>query len=413
MVKQRHTRKTINRHNKKDLLKFARDNGLKVKTTMTKKILVDMIFRNKALRDKVPLKEKRKLTEKQKANLKKFGYKTRDRVLEESAKISKPIPVAAPSKPVKSAVKIDPKASNKNQPAPASLKQNPAKTNIGKQIAAKTKTQNPPQKAVIPKTLNIKEPITDFKTGEKKETKEVNTLLTKKDRRYRDKPSFSAHKLKQQLGGTQFDAKPSALDSHSRRLWKNRSLNARMKRTQLKEMLISTSKSTDTFDRAIFDRLTRKNKKEMGIAVAHSKRNADRKFDATLDELDSEIKAIDRTTSAVDKTAEMIKLVGLLNSGAITQEEFKVRIDRLKLAKDTSGDRQDINNWRDTKIEQLDRQLRAGRINQEEYDKKKDIIQRQFINKINDLEGKVEKKKAQPINNENNNGEMRRRLQVE
>ena len=66
------TKKVIKRHLKKDLLKIAKDNGLDVNKKMTKNVIVDKIFKNKSVRSKVPLKEKRPLSEKQKANLARF-----------------------------------------------------------------------------------------------------------------------------------------------------------------------------------------------------------------------------------------------------------------------------------------------------------------------------------------------------
>lgn len=63
------TRKEINRYKKADLLRIARDAGIACKGKMLKRELVDCIFKRKDLRSSLQVPEKRKLTEKQKANL--------------------------------------------------------------------------------------------------------------------------------------------------------------------------------------------------------------------------------------------------------------------------------------------------------------------------------------------------------
>lgn len=63
------TRKMINRHSKNSLLEFADEHGLEVNNKMGKSSIVDMIFKNKDVRDKLTMKEKRPLTENQKKNL--------------------------------------------------------------------------------------------------------------------------------------------------------------------------------------------------------------------------------------------------------------------------------------------------------------------------------------------------------
>ena len=63
------TRKEIGRYNKADLLRIARDSGIACKGKMLKRELVDCIFKRKDLRSSLQAPPKRKMTEKQKANL--------------------------------------------------------------------------------------------------------------------------------------------------------------------------------------------------------------------------------------------------------------------------------------------------------------------------------------------------------
>ena len=328
MSGKRITRKIINRHSKKYLIDFAKSNGLKVNKSTSKKIVVDLLFKNKSLRNKIPVKEKRKLSDKQRKNLERFRFKkTQNKEVAESSTVRAPVPSATIDPPQKTKVKIDPTASNKNEPAPPTLKQDPAKTKINKVIASKTITQKKPPKAIVPKTLPIKEPVVDFKTGEKKTKSNVDTLLTKKDKRYRDKPSFIAEKLHSQLGGTVFDAKRSTLDSHSYRIQKRIRENARVRRTRIKEQLISTNKTTDRFDRKVFNNITVKNKKGMKVAVARAKRNSQLFPDVDL--IDEELELLQTTTSNTTRIEELLKIQNLKNGGFITEAEYQAKIRKL------------------------------------------------------------------------------------
>jgi hypothetical protein len=66
------TKKEINRYKKNDLLKIAKDNGIEANRKMSKRELVNKVYKNKSLRKSLKAPEKRKLTEKQKANLAKY-----------------------------------------------------------------------------------------------------------------------------------------------------------------------------------------------------------------------------------------------------------------------------------------------------------------------------------------------------
>ena len=71
----KHTKKELKRHSKKDLLGFARNSGIVVKNSVSKNSLVELVYKNKSLRESIPIKEKRKMSEKQLANLAKFRFK--------------------------------------------------------------------------------------------------------------------------------------------------------------------------------------------------------------------------------------------------------------------------------------------------------------------------------------------------
>lgn len=68
------TKKELNRFKKADLIRYVKDAGLPCNTKMSKAVLVECAFKHKELRKNLSqsIPEKRKLSEKQKANLNKF-----------------------------------------------------------------------------------------------------------------------------------------------------------------------------------------------------------------------------------------------------------------------------------------------------------------------------------------------------
>ena len=81
------TRKELNRFLKKDLMKIARDNNMPCNSKDSKRNLVDCIFKNKDLRKSLTAPPKRVMSEKQKANLKRFrlgkGFKNEEKIKQE------------------------------------------------------------------------------------------------------------------------------------------------------------------------------------------------------------------------------------------------------------------------------------------------------------------------------------------
>ena len=325
------SKKSINRHSKNDLLKFALDNGIGVRKSHSKRSIVEAIFKNKSVRDTLPLKAKRIMSAKQKANLNRFRFKkSTTKEQDDSAVVSKPIPVAAPSKPnPKSSVKIDPTASNKVEPVPASIKQNPSNTNKGKAIAEATPQEKMKPKASVDKFLKGKELITDIDTGEVKGGK-VKGLLTKIDKQTRDKASFHAERLHQQLGGTNADAKRMrAVDSHTQRLLNRTSINKGLIVVKKKGYRSSTSKSSDDFDRNVLNRHSKRNKKIIAQAVRRAKGQQDKTFDGQLDSL-GEPTPLQSGASQLDKVNRLLLLQAQLDAGLITPEQFKQKLAEIQ-----------------------------------------------------------------------------------
>lgn len=324
------TKKELNRYKKAELLKICKDNNISCSTKSSKAELVSSIFKNKSLRKSLPLKPKRKMSEKQRANLEKFRFKnTISKEQDESATIRSPLPAPVSiTKPnPKSKVEVNPTASNKNEPAPASLKQDPSETNKNKSIAKKTLVEPADKKAKILKPIEEKIQVVG-QFGESKEGK-VKTVLNKLDKRLRDKASFSANKLTSQLGGTQFDAKrQEKLDSHTQRLLNNIRLNKKKERIKGIEHIISTNRTTDYFDRQLAGQHQKLSKMRIDRARDKAMKVHKQTFDGQLNELGL-LTPLSSTSTNEDKLIRLQLLKIQLDNGVITKEKYDEEVRKL------------------------------------------------------------------------------------
>lgn len=334
VAQPKHNKKSINRHPKKDLLKFCKENGIACNSKTSKSMLVAELLKNKPLHTLLSHLEKRKMSDKQKANLEKFRFKKSvSKEQDASAVISKPIAVASVSKSnPKSNVNVNPTSSNRNEPAPISLKQNISKsTNIGKVIAESAPKEKMKAKAHVPKFIKEKDVVTDFDTGEIKIGK-IRDLTTEKDKTTRDKASFQATKLKQGLGGSVFDGnRMENVDSHTRRLLNQSSLNQKLIATRKRESGVSTKKSSDSFDRYLFNKITRKNNRKIMEAKVRAGEKEERRFDGELDEAgEFDFDEERKVASNEDKLNMLLSLQSSLKAGIITQDEFNREVQKFE-----------------------------------------------------------------------------------
>lgn len=380
MGKKGLTKKEIRRFTKKELLKICKDNNLPCNSKSSKAELVAQVFKNKQLKNSLQAKPPRKLSEKQRANLARFRFsKSKDKVEDDSAVVRKPIEEVALSKPVKSLVKVDPTASNKNEPAPASLKQDVEKVNRElKRVAQETIKQVAPRKASIPKFIKEEEKVVDFKTGDKVEKKETKSLLIPLDKKTRDRASFNAEKLHQQLGGTQADAKPmSSLDSHTSRLMKRIEMNSKILKNKEREFKASTTKSSDIFDRELFDKTAKRNREQIRNAIILAREKAKREFDGDLDLLEEEI--ITEASDNLRVTEFMSLIEQRLVRGQITRDQFNTTLSAIlnlqskrnkgELSEETFRNRM-------SELMKLENEVRNKGINTEEFSEKVEEIQK-------------------------------------
>ena len=360
MPSGRLTKKEINRYNKKELMKIFKDNGIACNSKTSKTSLVAEVLKNKSLRGSLEVKAKRKMSDKQKANLSKFRFKKSSITPEQddSAVIQKPKAVASREAVAsKSKTVVDPTAGNKNEPAPPSLKQNPSNTNQGKTVAETAPKMKMQPKGSVAKLTDGKQKITDFKTGERKGGK-VSELQITSEKQFRDKASLSAERLHQGLGGTVFDAnRMENLDSHTIRLTNRTSINSKRESVAKAELNAGQNKSSDNLDRRIFNSVTNKNKKKIALAEQRAKGHEERKFDAELDEAGEDLEPTENLTNE-EKLKMLLSLQSSLRAGIITQQEYENELRKFQQRSEEQSRVIPSQSQRDIRLEQIRKRLK-------------------------------------------------------
>ncbi len=326
------TKKEINRFSKKELKKICMENGIVCNSKTSKTMMVAEVMKNKKLRRALVAKPKRKMSDKQRQSLEKFRFKkSTDKQMDVSATIRKPKEEPALSKPVQSSVKVDPTASNKNEPAPLTLKQDPSfELNKERNVASTQPKQSAPLKAYVPKFIKEAEPVVDFKTSEIKDDKTAS-LLTSQDKKLKDPVVYRAEKLKAQLGGTQADAdRMKYVDSHTARLRAGISLNKQLIKNEKRELSSSTNKTTDYFDRDVRNRITRRNKRRMRRVMYQATHNHHKDFEDPKPIMDGTETQNLGNLSKFQKLDMMLMLQKQLDAGLINQDEFTREINKIQ-----------------------------------------------------------------------------------
>lgn len=332
------TRKELRRFKKADLLKLCLDNSIDCSRKSSKNELVDKIFKNKELKGTLIAPPARQISEKQRANLKSFRFKTTSELSTDvSANILQAKPVAAlEAVAPKSKKDVEPTASNQAEVV-AILEQNDKQElKQEKEIAVSTplEPQSRNKEAKILNTIKDKVDVVAFDHLDDKKRGQVEALEPQSDKKFRDKASEVATRLKAPLGGSVFDAnRQRSLDSHTSRLLRRINTNKKKRHVSGRELLVSIIKTTDAFDRKLFSRHADKNRGRLQGARVKALGLDKDKFDGDLEALGrdvgeelSEIKKGDNLSLIL----ELVKIEDLFNLGKITLEQRERLINELR-----------------------------------------------------------------------------------
>ncbi len=343
-------RKEIKRYNKPELLVICKENGFQCNSKSSKGELVEFIMKHKELRSSLPVKDKRVMSDKQKANLSKFRFKkSTTKEQDDSANVRSPIPTKTISIPIKTAVKVNPTSSNKTQAPPPVVKDFIKKDTM---VAEKTTTRKQLPRASVPKAVEGKTKITDMDTGER-ELGQVENLEVSSDKKFRDKASFNATKLRAGNFGSEADAKRmEKVDNHTSRLRRRMNNNQQTMNIRKVEFGASTTKTSDTFDRSILNKRQAMSFKIMAEAKRKALKQDDEKFSEDINELGEEISPTEQA-STQDKLRKMLLLNAQLKAGIISKEEFDEKIKII-----TELDKQAPQDRKSQRVNQLQQQIK-------------------------------------------------------
>ncbi len=330
------TKKEINRYSKAELIKICREEGIKCNTKSSKTMLVAEVLKNKRLRGSLPVKEKRKMSDKQKENLARFRFKKSSITPEEddSATVRKPVPVSSIESSTSSRVVVNPTASNRNEPAPPSLRENVTKElKRNKQVAERTPTLPAPRRVkkdvkIVGKIDIVEEEFRDTVEGK------LSTTEYKYERRTRDRASLNANKLHHQHTFADQIERLGKNTSHTRRLMNRINENRKITRTLREEFSASTSKTSDLFDRNRLGKRADRNAEELdsAVKVATGKEDVDDEGEEGEFILEEEKKQAESDKIQTFSRLEQITLLNAkLQAGEITQEQFKEEVRKISV----------------------------------------------------------------------------------
>ena len=153
-------------------------------------------------------------------------------------------------------------------------------------------------------------------------------------------------------------------------------------------MGISTNKSTDAFDRRVFDRVNEKNRREMKIALAAARQNSQH-TQPDEEVVNQELELLTESSSAQSKVLELVKLRQLRDAGIITEEEYKKRIkyisDLDKLMEKGVSRTEAIEQLKEKKEEKKKEILKIEEVIKEKMEKKKPQVKSNLVLNLNNL----------------------------
>jgi len=291
MTRKSISRKELNRYSKSQLLKICRDNGFDCKKTMLKSELVNKIMKNKAVREKLSVPEKRKPSAKQQAARERFKKMVAEKKMKkQDERISLPeVPVVEPQPPkptpnqasgsTKSQVIIDPTSSNKAAPPVIQPPKYCPKVECQQKVKIEA-TETPMRKLPIdmpprePNQIKGKVPVIE----EEKREKTVGSLY-KTDYKYAHiiKPKYRQHatsllrEFNEPVHYYHFgrDARPTHIEEIKDQMTKH----ANELVVGLRENIASNRKTTDALDRRLFNGITLENKRQLFQSINKARYN--------------------------------------------------------------------------------------------------------------------------------------------
>ena len=293
------SKKELRRFSKSQLVKIAKENQIEVNKKSSKNVLVDIIFKNKQVRNKLTAPNKREPTAAQKAARERFVKQAKERALKKTTATKEDIDSAYPEAPKP--------LSNQEQKNIVIAKKleglTPKPTASDQQ--EQPKVLKPVEPVEVAKAIEASVPTLKVATDKKiveqeKSTAPVATLNDKRDEvvskelyttTYKSKDTILSQAMKnaQLLKRHRFNntTAPSADITNMERIKNNLKHNAKARQTAAREEINSRMKSTDYYDRQIINGQTQETKRRFEEALLKQAHKDDLGFAENVNEVDS------------------------------------------------------------------------------------------------------------------------------
>jgi len=310
------TKKGLRRFKKAELVKIAKDNSIMVKKSLSKNVIVDMIFKNKSVRNTLTAPAKKKGTPAQIAARKRFAEMSKKRAMKTAQAPVEKIEEAYPKKPEplnkqeKKQVKIAVKRQNKlpnptvgNKPEPIAPPKKEETIKQAKKIAKETPERVLKQdKRKVESEKGAKTVIVLKEDNETKEKGKINETDFKNNKVFQSRAMRNAQKLKRHLF-SQKSGKP-VYKTRAQTLKSGLRMSAKQRQARALERITSTMKTSDLLDRSIANKQTADHKRRMDEATDRAIHKEELNRNKDIVEIDNELGI--EETNPLSKIAELL-----------------------------------------------------------------------------------------------------------
>ena len=330
------SKKELRRYNKADLLRLAAENNIEVRKSVSKNVIVDMLYKNKSIRDTLSAPPKRGATPAQLEARKKFAEFSKKRgkaqlpveenKIEESYKKPAEPLSTLEEKVVKVAVKrekLPPKPTASNQP---DLHGAPLKKQETAEEAKKI------EENIVERNLPIDSKELESELGKKRVLKlEENKKDLQKQAVKTTDYKHSGAILSRSMKNAQYLKRHNYNQDSSKAVYRTQQdlinsglkMEKDMRKTRTIEEAVSRLKTTDEFDRAVSNGQALLNKERMDKAILRTQHKDRLPYNEDIVDIDNEL--------GIEESNPMSKLAELLlqrqnerdNQAATGEEEQK------------------------------------------------------------------------------------------
>lgn len=326
------TKKELRRFSKSQLLKISKENQIEVNRKSSKNVIVDIIYKNKQVRNTLTPPNKREPTAAQKAARERFVKAARERAMKTttSNKVDIENSYPEPPKPLskreqldiliaKKLEKLTLKPTASNQPEPPKVIKPEEPVEVSKMIEAQVPTQKLKQdERKVEQEVQNKEVVSlNDKDQDKVISNKLKGISIKNDNVVLSRAMENAQRLRRHRFNN--NMAPSKDDTNNKRLVRDLKMNAKVRQTRAIEQLVGANKTTDNFDRKLLNSQAVSNKQRFMKAIERQRHKEGLGFTPEIVDIDIELGI--ESSNPISKLASLLLERQRERQGGEEQEE--------------------------------------------------------------------------------------------